>query len=175
MRDESLNRDDGRGAALEALRRYRQVEDVADQGVACLLDGARRLERSEGRERRREVLLERAAEGGLDRDFAELVYETAQQEGVEPAFAFELVRCGVGVLDLDHLVYDDAGDDEGMKMEGPPEELIVPSEPRPLAAERERRLRLSFRRLRRHIERSQTPEEALAAFASEADVGRCEY
>jgi hypothetical protein len=175
MRDERVEPGDERTAALEALGRYRTTEQVTDASTACLLDGARRIERADGRERRREALLERAAGDGIDREFAELVYEMAQQEGVEPAFAFELVRCGVGVLDLEHIVYEDGTEEDGMQMQGPPEELILPDSPRPAAADRERRLRLSFRRLRRHIDEQPTAEDALVAFTAEDDVGRCRY
>jgi hypothetical protein len=175
MRDERSPMGDEQKRTLEAYERFRTADDVTGDDVACLLTGARRLARESGRERRRETLIERAAATGLSRDFAELIYTTALQEGVEPAFAFELVRCGVGVRPLDELVYAESPDEDTMTMSAPPDELLAPVRPQDEAAERERRLRLSFRRLRHHIEAHSTPEAALSAFAAEPDVGRCTY
>jgi hypothetical protein len=175
MADERAIPGDERAAALAAWRGFRRDRPAADEGVACLLRGAADHVHGEPQERRRNALIERAIErDGLPRDFAELIHDTAEEEGLEPAFAFELVRCRVGVVELDQLVYPDAGAAESVKMEGPPRELIAPEEAG-FATARERRLRTSFRRLRRHLEASGTPEEALSAFAAEPDVGRCRY
>jgi hypothetical protein len=175
MRDEHSRAGDEQERTLEAWERFRSAEEVRGDDVSCLLSGARRLARDHGRERRRETLIERAAASGLTRDFAELIYATAQDEGVEPAFAFELVRCGVGVRQLDELVYAESPGEDTMTMSAPPPELLAPVAPQDEVAERERRLRLSFRRLRHHIEAHATPEAALSAFAAEPDVGRCAY
>ena len=106
-------------------------------------------------------------EAGMDRELAEEVYDVAREEGVEPAFAFELVRCGVAVCGPE---------------EPPAAESIVTGRPAWLEpaipsaeATRERRLRNSFRRLRSLLERHETPEEALIEFAREPDVQECDY
>jgi hypothetical protein len=163
-------------AALAALREFRSREGNAE--VACLLGRAESLDRQLPHERRREELIERAiAEQRLPRAFAEQVFEIARDEGLEPAFAFELVRCGVGVQDLEEQVYHDSGQpsEDGMTMQTPPEELVAGAPTEPVAAVRELRLRSSFRRLRRHLESSLSAEDALLAFTAEADVGRLQY
>lgn len=161
-------------AVLAAWTRYRAAracdggEDEGD-GISCLLEHAAEIEDMAAHHRRRIELIERATEEEwMDREMAEEVYDIAREEGLEPAFAFELVRCGVAVCEP-----------EGPEpiattsVKGRPEWLSqpVPTE----EATRERRLRMSFRRLRSFLEEYETPEEALIAFAQEPDVRACGY
>jgi len=161
---------------LTALERYRTNlatdggEPEADpRAASCLLERTDELEAMAARQRRRIELVERAvAEGWMERDLAEEAYDIAREEGLEPAFGLELVRCGVAVrepIDSDLEATTAIG--------GHPEWLEPPVDPR--EATRERRLRSSFRRLRHHLEEQPSPEEALRAFAAEPDVGECEF
>jgi hypothetical protein len=160
--------------AIEALQRFREGSGSPEGD--CLVNRADALDRLLPHERRREELLERAGADGMERHFAELIHEVALDVGLEPAFAYELVRCGVGVQPLDEQVYgEDDVDEEEMVSSEPPDELLVPDERDPVVAARERRLRVSFRRLRRHLEAQSSAEAALRAFTSEPDVGRLEY
>jgi spore cortex formation protein SpoVR/YcgB (stage V sporulation) len=161
---------DEEGTALEALRSFRERSGSAE--AECLIGRAEALDDQLPQHRRREELLERAeSEQDMEREVAELVYELALDEGLEPAFAFELVRCGIGVQDHDVQVYGDALEDEEMTASAPPEELLAAEEPNSERAARERLLRSSFRRLRRHLEETDTAEAALRAFTAEPDVG----
>jgi hypothetical protein len=156
--------------ALEALKEYRSRHEVTDPGVACLLSRASSADALEGAARRREELIRRAVADGVPAEAAEQVYAIALEEGVEPAFAFELARCRVGVLDLEEAAGQEPTDD-GLVIQGPPEEMLEPA-PDADVMRRERRLRASYRRLRTHLERSDTAEAALRAFAAEPDVGQ---
>lgn len=159
-------------AALEALARYRE-ERARDGGgrvgaAECLLQRVASVGDEEPRLRRRIELVEKAVEEGwMDREMAGEVYDVAREEGLEPAFAFELVRCGVAVC----------GPEEAP--EAPTVEKGRPAwleEPVPEEeALHERRLRMSFRRLRHLLEEKGSPEEALIAFAEEPDVDTCGY
>lgn len=159
-------------AALRALERYRERRALdggsVSDGPECLVRRAPVADRIAAHRRRRSELIERAVrEDGLDRDLAADVYDIAREEGVEPAFAFELVRCGVAVLDLDEV-----------EPEAESVAQAVPTwyeSPHPAEARRERQLRTSFRRLHSLLERHATAEEALIAFAREPDVGGSKY
>jgi hypothetical protein len=109
---------DEEGTALEALRNFRERSGSAE--AECLIGRAEALDKQLPQHRRREELLERAeSEQDMDREIAELVYELALDEGLEPAFAFELVRCGIGVQDHDVQVYGDALEDEELPAAAP--------------------------------------------------------
>ncbi len=158
-------------AALEALDRFRTwiAQDGGNaQGIECLIHRAAEVEEESGRHRRRVELIDRAVkEDHVDPELAEEVYDLAREEGVEPAFAFELVRCGVAVRDL-----DTEEPDATYTVRGYPNwlESLPPEE-----ARRERLLRSSFRRLRGLLEEHGSAEDALIAFAREPDVGEVEY
>jgi hypothetical protein len=154
----------GYEAVFAALDRFRAATSSGPE--RSLIDMASGVEDSP---RRREESIQRAErELGLDRAFAALVYDTASEERLVPGFAFELVRCGVGVCALEESPGDET------TIEGPPDWLS--SEPRTAPPpERERRMRASFRRLRGHLEQSDTPEAAIEAFVAEPDVGECRY
>lgn len=157
-------------ALIAALERYRarRALDGGGEGAECLLERLPELESMAAHQRRRIEMVGRAVdEGWMERELAEETYDIAREEGLEPAFAFELVRCGVAVCEP-----PDSDLAESTAVKGHPEWLEPPI---PTAeAERERRLRLSFRRLHRFLEEKPTPEEALVAFAAEPDVGECE-
>jgi hypothetical protein len=162
---------EGENGAVDALRRYRAREGDA---AACLIGRASALERQAPQERRRTELLDRAERDGIGRDFAERIYDIASDVGLEPAFAYELIRCGVGVQPLDTRVYGAAGPSgEELTAEAPPGELLDPGSRQPDA--REQRMHASFRRLRRHLEAEPDAEAALRAFTAEPDVGRLDY
>lgn len=158
-----------RDAALTALQRYRDEASRRGEAAACLLERARLLEALPGHERRRAQLVDRAvAESGLEWEHAESVFDMASEEGLDPALAFELLRCHVLVHAPDDVLPAEIRGDTLLEsttpewISGPP-----PAEP---VARRERRLRTSFRRLRRLLEERGAPEEALVAFAEEPDV-----
>ena len=105
-------------------------------------------------ERRHEQLVEWAeSELGLDRSYAVL--------------AFELVRAGIGVRELEQPEQDM---DEEASQQTPPDWVAEDAVELDDVA-LERRLRASFRRLRSHLESSDTPVEAVEAFLADADVG----
>ncbi len=168
---------------LAALERYRaglardggELERGGDDpersagAAACLLERTAEIEALAARQRRRIELVERAVgEEWMDRELAEEAYDIAREEGLEPAFGLELVRCGVAVCEP-----PDSELDATAAVRGHPEWLEPPVPA--TEATRERRLRMSFRRLRRFLEDRPTPEEALAAFAAEPDVAECEF
>jgi hypothetical protein len=81
--------------------------DRSDTGTAeqeagrCLAEGVAALT-GESVERRHEVLMEWAEdEIGLSREYAEQVYALAGEEELEPVYGFLLVRCGVGIRELE--------------------------------------------------------------------------
>lgn len=175
-RAEAAAIEDRAARLLAALERYRTGrkpdggELEADPRIAeCLLRRADEIEEMAGRQRRRIELVERAVdEGWTDRELAEEAYDIAREEGLEPAFGLELVRCGVAVCEP-----PDSELEATSAVRGHPEWLEPPVEPE--EATRERRLRLSFRRLRHLLEERRNPEEALLAFAAEPDVRECEF
>lgn len=116
-----------------------------------------------GREHRREKLMERAEDRGLDRAAAEQAYDIAVEESLEPAFGMALVLEGLSVRLLDGARPD-------VESTEPNEPEWVDTPPPADQAERERRLRQTFRRLRSHMEQSDSPGDALRAFAREPDL-----
>jgi hypothetical protein len=120
--------------------------------------------------RRREDLTARAQAAGHSREYADLIYDVAEEEGLDPAVAFEVVLAGVGVRDLGDAPPDNW---EETQVEAAPAWI----EPPPPAAEaaRERHMRITFRRLRRLLEAASSPADALQTFVREPDVGDVEY
>lgn len=158
-------------AALLALERYRNraSDGGGGDGVECLIRRAHVAEDEAARHRRRIELIERAVEeDGMDPALAAEVYDIAREEGIEPAFAFELVRCGVAVREMGEPP------EATYSVRGFPGWLEAPPEPEEEAS-RERMLRTSFRRLRHLLETHDSPEEALIAFARQPDVGETAY
>ncbi|HEX7119296.1 MAG TPA: hypothetical protein VF212_10935 [Longimicrobiales bacterium] len=161
---------DVEAAALAALERFRRRarDGGQDHGVDCLIRRAHAVEDEAGRHRRRSELIDRAVEeDDVDADLAAEVYDLAREEGIEPAFAFELLRCGVAVRDI-----GGEAPEATYTVRGYPNWIqALPAE----QARRERMLRTSFRRLRALLERSDSAEDALIAFAREPDVGEVDY
>jgi hypothetical protein len=141
-----------------------------DEALARLQEGALRVEHAPETHRRRAELVDHAVTVLGDRDFSEFVYDVAVAEAVDPGLAFELVFSGLAVCEpresgLEH---------QEILVEAAPEWVQAP----PVfdaAAQRERRLRSSLRRLRHMLENSSSVEEALAAYADEPDVLSCGY
>jgi hypothetical protein len=141
-----------------ALARYRERNDGR---ADCLLEHARHL-REHGSRRRSELIEREVERQGMERELADLTYDLAAEEGLDPLLAFALIECGLLI-----------------RLEPPAPEAPVVVEREPdwvhpsalVGTEQERRLRLSFRRLRSLLEESDAPESALAAFAAEPDVG----
>lgn len=126
---------------------------------------------SEDSPRRRVELVERAVGEGHTVEFADMVYDLAEEESVDPAFAFELVLNGIGVRDLAEPNQDGWLETQ---VEAAPE-WVTREKLDSGDAARERHMRTTFRRLRRVFEEHATPEAALRAFAAEPDVGEIEY
>jgi hypothetical protein len=120
--------------------------------------------------RRRSEVVERAVrDHGMDMDLAEYIYDIAEDEAIEPAFAFELVFAGFAVTEPEGT----ASDAEETLVAGAPEWVEEP--PLPVAdAQRERRLRTSFRRFR-HLLESTDPITAANAYVEYPDVVKSDY
>ncbi|MGQ0813321.1 MAG: hypothetical protein ACT4O1_02525 [Gemmatimonadota bacterium] len=119
---------------------------------------------------RREELVARALAAGHSREYADRIYDVATEERVDPAVAFELVLSGVGVRQLGPAAPDNW---KQAQVEAQPAWIERP--PAAGDAVRERRLRLTFRRLRHLVEQENSLELALRAFMREPDVGDVEY
>jgi hypothetical protein len=121
--------------------------------------------------RRRSELTDMAIAAGHSRAYADQIYDLAEEEGVDPTFAFELVLNGIGVRELTPPNNDQWVETQ---VEAPPEWVAEPDQS-PGSAARERHMRTTFRRLRRMFDEHGTPKAALEAFAREPDVAELEY
>lgn len=119
-------------------------------------------------EHRRDRLVERAEERGLDRPTAEQAYDLAREERLEPAYGLALVVEGVSVRPL-------ASPKPDVDTAEPNEPEWVDAPPEPELAERERRLRQTFRRFRSHLERQSELAEAVATLSRDPDVEAYRY
>lgn len=151
------DRADARGGEREA------------SGVDVLLSRVGRLARMPGAERRRAELVESAErEAGVPPALSEDAYDIAVEEGLPPALALELIRAGVGVCEkVGEEPYAPAISDETPEWVTPP--------PPTAEAQREWRLRTTFRRLGTLLEECGDMEEAVRAFVAEPDVGECSF
>lgn len=157
--------------AYRERRRRRRAEDTYFGSSACLLAPAEEgLEEQELAHRRVEIL-EEAERSGMPADLAELLYDIARDEGLDPALGYELVRSGLGVCPPDDGISNAPSQPTTDKYV--PEWLAPPVPPDTLL--RERMLRLSFRRLLSLLERHEDVDEAFRAFAREPDVGYLGY
>lgn len=123
-----------------------------------------------GESRRREDLIEEVLAAGHSREYADRIYDVALEEHCDPVLAVEVVLAGVGVRDLMPPPPDNW---EKTQVEAPPPWIEEP--PSEAEADRERHLRLTFRRLRSLLEQCSSPRAALEAFVREPDVGDVEY
>ncbi len=114
-------------------------------------------------EQRRERLVDEAEDRGLERPLAEQAYDIAREERLEPAYGLALVLDGLSVRPLTSASPDVEASDATE-----PEWVDAP--PEPAMAERERRLRQTFRRLRSRLEECEDPRSALLELAREPDL-----
>lgn len=152
-------------------RRRRRSEDTYFGSADVLLP--RGDDPSPGREleRRRSEIMEDAEAQGMPSELAELLYDVALEEGLDPALAFELVRSGLGVAPPPEGL-SNASQDPAMDKYLP--HWMFPPEPTDHLL-RERMLRISFRRLRSLLEEHPEIDEAFRRFANEPDVGHYGY
>jgi hypothetical protein len=138
--------------------------------LATLIERADEIA-SERTPRRRIDLVEKAVAAGHDVEYADQIYDIAEEEGLDPAFAFELVLNEIGVREL-----APPNEDQWLEtqVEAPPTWVAEP-EQKPESAERERHMRNTFRRLRRMLEEHSEPRSALEAFARAPDVAEIRY
>ncbi|MBW3656046.1 MAG: hypothetical protein KY444_08050 [Gemmatimonadetes bacterium] len=151
-------------------RRRRRAEDTwfgDPRGLLAVTDAG--LDAEEVSRRRIDVVQE-AVNVGMAPELAEMLYDVAQAEGLDPVLGFELVRSGLGVQPPERL---DNAPDFATTDKYRPEWLEPPVDPDSLL--RERTLRMSFRRLRGFLEQHEDPAEAFGAFAREPDVGAVGY
>jgi hypothetical protein len=125
---------------------------------------------SEDTPRRRIDLVEQAVAAGHSIEFADLIYDLAEEERVDPALAFALVLNGIGVRQL-----SPPSDDQWVEtqVEAPPGWVTQPDAPAVAASERQ--MRATFRRLRAAFDDHDSPRAALEAFASQPDVAEMKY
>jgi hypothetical protein len=165
-------RADGALDAYRERRRNRRGEDTWFGDREGLLEGAEQGLNAEEISRRRIDVIQEAVGVGMADELAEMLYDVAREEGLDPVLAFELVRSGMGVLPPPDGVENAPQFATTDKYR--PEWLESPVDPDTLL--RERTLRLSFRRVRALLEQH-TGDAAAAfrAFAREPDVGPVGY
>lgn len=157
------------GAVLDAYRerrRRRRGEDTYFGSLDCLISAA-----DPGTRERKSDLMEEGRAAGMPEPLTEMLYDIAQEEGIDPGLAFDLVRSGLGVAPPPGGVSNAAQ----VPVSDPhlPEWFFQPSTPDELL--RERMLRVSFRRFRSLLEQHPEVEDAFRAFADEPDVGYFGY
>lgn len=157
--------------AYQERRRRRRAEDTYFGSAAALLGKEEAEARQPELERRRTEILDDAAEDGVPLELAELMYDVARDEGLDPSLAYELVRAGLGVAPPPDGV-SNASDQPATDKYLPP--WMFPPEPTDHLL-RERMLRVSFRRLRSILEEEDQLDEAFRRFANEPDVGHHGY
>lgn len=157
--------------AYRERRRRRRDDDTWFGSEDVLLAQVEEGLDAAGLRNRHEEILDEAREAGMPAALADLTYDVARQEGIDPALALQLVLTGLGVAPpeggVDNAPSQPASDKyrpEWLRPPDPPDRVL-----------RERMLRLSFRRLRALLERHREVEDALLAFAAEPDVGRYGY
>lgn len=119
-------------------------------------------------EHRRDILVEAAEDRGLERAVTEQAYDIAREEGLDPAFGLALVldRLSVQPLSSPRPDVEASEANEPEWVDAPPE---------PALAERERRLRQTFRRLRSHLQEADSPRVAVETFVREPDLEMYDY
>lgn len=150
---------------MHGIRRDGNNDQGLERRLARLMTDAETI--GAGRENRREALIERAESRGVDRGDAELAYDLALEEGLEPAYALALVGQGIAVRNF--------GDSTAADVSESVEPEWIDRPPSAREAGRERRLRETFRRLRAFLEEEGTPRAAIARFAREPDLESYDY
>lgn len=157
--------------AYRDRRRRRRADDTYFGSAECFIEYVDSAPETPEHERRRSDLLQEADEAGMPRDLAELLYDVAREEGLDPGLGFELVRGGLGVCTPpDGLTNASVAPTTDKYL--PP--WMFPASP-PDHIIRERTLHLSFRRLRSLLEQFHEVDDAFRRFANEPDVGHCGY
>ena len=158
--------------AYRERRRLRRGEDTWFGDGEGLVEVAEQGLDAEALSRRRLDVIQEAVDVGMADELAEMLYDVAREEGLDPVLAFELVRSGMGVLPPAGGV--DNAPEFPTADKYRPEWLEPPVDPDTQL--RERTLRLSFRRLRGLLDQHPgDPAEAFRAFAREPDVGPVGY
>jgi hypothetical protein len=158
--------------AYRERRRNRRGEDTWFGSGEGLLEGAENGLNAEEISRRRIDVVQEAVAVGMSGELAEMLYDVAREEGLDPALAYELVRCGLGVQPPADGIENAPAFATTDKYR--PEWLESPVDPDTVL--RERTLRISFRRLRAVLEQhTGDAAEAFRAFAREPDVGPVGY
>lgn len=121
--------------------------------------------------RRRAELIGRASAAGHPIEYGDLIYDIAEEEGIDPAIAFELVLNGIGIRELSPPSNDGWLETQ---VEAPPQWVSEPAASAVDAAH-ERHMRTTFRRLRSLLEQHGSMGAALAAFAQQPDVAEMKY
>ena len=172
---EMREREERAGRVLHAYRERRASRRAEDTWFG---DGEGMLEPAEegltGEElsRRRIDVIHEAMSVGMSGELAQLLYDVAREEGLDPVLGFELVRCGLGVMPPPEGL--DNAPEHATTDKYRPEWLEPPVDPDTVL--RERTLRLSFRRLRAMLQQhTGDAEAAFRAFAREPDVGPVGY
>lgn len=173
-KDSAESKEESAHRALEGYRerrRRRRGEDTYFGSSALLRSVIEEGVSPEELDSRRSSILAEAEAEGVPSELAELMYDIAWEEGLDPAIGYELVRTGLGVVPpeggLSTAGQAPASDKylpNWMFPAAPPDQLL-----------RERMLRLSFRRLRSFLEQEEEIEEAFRSFAAEPDVGHYGY
>ena len=158
--------------AYRERRRRRRADDTFFGSSSCLIghdpDGS-----GEGDGiRRRAELMDDARAAGMSPELADMMYDIAVEEGLDPGLAFELVRSGLGVAPPEEGI--DNAPSQPTSDKYTPGWLMQPPSPTDTML-RERMLRLSFRRVRGLLETHPDPAEAFRAFEREPDVGSYGY
>lgn len=157
--------------AYRERRRHRRGDDTFFGSADALLARVEKGIASDELEHRRDTLIHEAEHVGMPRDLAELLYDVAREEGLDPALGFELVRSGLGVCPPLEGITNEASEPTTDKYLPP---WMFPPAPTDLLL-RERTLHLSFRRLRALLEEHHDIDEAFKRFASDPEVGHCGY
>ena len=119
-------------------------------------------------ELRRDELVARAEERGLARPDAEQAYDLAVQENLKPAWGLAVVLEGLSVQPLD-------GSRPDVSTSEPNEPEWVDAPPDPEHAERERRLRRIFRRVRSRFDEGPDAGAAIEALCRDPDLEVRDY
>lgn len=168
-------REERAGLALEAYRerrRQRRGEDTWFGDGEGTLESAEQGLDAEEISRRRVDVIQEAVGIGMSDELAQLLYDVARDEGLDPVMALELVRSGMGVLPPADGV--DNAPQFATSDKYRPEWLEPAVDPDTVL--RERTLRFSFRRMRALLEQhTGDAEAAFRAFAREPDVGPVGY
>jgi hypothetical protein len=171
MEDRELRADRALDAYRER-RRNRRGEDTWFGSGEGTLEHAEQGMNADELSRRRIDVVQEAVGVGMPDALAEMLYDVAREEGLDPVLAYEIVRSGMGVLPPPEGLENAPQFATSDKYR--PEWLESPVDPDTLL--RERTLRFSFRRVRGLLEQH-TGDAAAAfrAFAREPDVGPVGY